>query len=82
MEAAVRIAGRCDGTYRAWCPALPGCAVYGSSRHEARTRIGHAVRGYMEHLEVALPRELARHIRLAPGRRIRGHEPLSAPAEE
>ena len=73
MGSAVRIAGLFDGTYRAWCPALPGCAVLGRSRLEAKARIRQAVRGYLEHLEVALPRELARYTRLAPGRRVRGH---------
>jgi predicted RNase H-like HicB family nuclease len=63
MESAVRIAGPCDGTYRAWCPALPGCTVYGSSRREAKARIRQAVSGYLEHLAVALPRELARGLR-------------------
>jgi predicted RNase H-like HicB family nuclease len=62
MESAVRIAGPHCGTYRAWCPALPGCSVYGRSRDEARSRIWQAVRGYLAHLEVALPRELARRL--------------------
>jgi predicted RNase H-like HicB family nuclease len=66
MESAVRIAGSLEGTYRAWCPALPGCAVYGRSRREARSRIGQAVRGYLEHLDVALPRELAKTLRGCP----------------
>jgi predicted RNase H-like HicB family nuclease len=73
MVATVRIAGPFGGPYRAWCPALPGCAVYGRSRREVRARIRQAVLGYLEHLAVALPRELARHTRMAPGRRLRGH---------
>jgi len=32
-------------------PALPGCVVSGSSRREAKARIGQAVRGYLAHLE-------------------------------
>jgi len=77
MEAAVRIAGPLDGTYRAWCPALPGCAVYGHSRREAVARIRQAVRGYLEHLDVALPRELAR--RLPAPRQGKGqHQPGKA----
>ena len=66
MESAVRIAGLLDGTYRAWCPALPGCSVYGSSQREAKIRIRQAVRGYLEHAAVALPRELARRLRGGP----------------
>ena len=76
MEFAVGIAGLLDGTYRAWCPAFPGCAVYGRSRREAKTRIRQAVRGYLQHMDVALPRELARFTRLALGRRVRGHSAL------
>ena len=82
MEAAVRIAGTLDGTSRAWCAALPGCAVYGCSRRAAKTRIQQAVRGYLEHLAVALPRELTRHTRLAPERRFRGPSTLPAPGNE
>ncbi len=67
METAIRIAGLLDGAYRAWCPALPGCAVYGRSRPEAAARIRQAVRGYLRHLDVALPRELARRLRGCPG---------------
>ena len=82
MESTVRVAGPLDGAYRAWCPALPGCAVYGRSRREAKVRIGQAVSGYLEHLATALPRELARHTRLARGRRVRGHSTLPAPGNE
>jgi hypothetical protein len=83
METAVRISGPLlDGEYRAWCPALPGCAVYGRSRHEAQIRVLQAVRGYLAHLDVALPRELARLTRLAPGRGARGHIRSSAPGNE
>ena len=66
MESAVGIAGPRCGTYRAWFPALPGCAGYGCTRREAKARIRQAARGYLEHLDVALPRELARPMRLAP----------------
>jgi predicted RNase H-like HicB family nuclease len=60
MKIMFKIMELCDGTYHAWCPALPGCVVYGVSRSEAGSRIQQAIDGYMEHLDVALPRELAR----------------------
>jgi predicted RNase H-like HicB family nuclease len=60
MEITVKMAGPLDGAYRAWCPALPGCAVYGRSRHEAKDRIRKVVRVYLENLNVALPRKLVR----------------------
>jgi predicted RNase H-like HicB family nuclease len=62
MKTAVRIAGLLNGAYRAWCPALPGCVVYGRSRREAKARIRQAVAGYVEHLDFSLPRELGRAI--------------------
>ena len=82
MVATVRVAGLLDGTYRAWCPALPGCTVYSRSRQEAGARIQQAVRGYLAHLDVALPRELARYTRLALGRRLRGHSAVSGSMTE
>ena len=82
MTSAVRIAGLHDGTYRAWCPSLPGCAVLGRSRREAKSRIRQAVCGYLRHLEVALPRELARVTRLAFGRRVRGHGEFAGSTNE
>ena len=72
-QIAIRFRGPFAGVYKAVCLALPGCAVYGRSLGEARTRIRQAVRGYMEHMDTALPRELARQTRLAPVRRVRGH---------
>ncbi len=65
MKIEIKIADQLNGTYKAWCPALPGCAVYGRSKREAKTRIRQAVCGYMEHLSVALPRELASHMKAA-----------------
>lgn len=74
MNIVVRITGpRLDGSYRASCPALPGCTVFGRSIREAQVRVRQAMRGYLEHLDIALPRELARLTRLAPGRGARGH---------
>ena len=60
MNLAIRIARQVDHTYRAWCPSLPGCTVYGESVDEVRGKIQDAVRGYVARLEEALPRELGR----------------------
>jgi predicted RNase H-like HicB family nuclease len=60
MSLAIRIAKERNQSYHAWCPALPGCEVYGRSAEEVRSRIEDAVRGYVARLEVALPRELGR----------------------
>lgn len=60
MNLAIHIVKKAEAAYRAWCPSLPGCSVYGRSIQEARGKIHDAVRGYLASLEVALPRELGR----------------------
>jgi predicted RNase H-like HicB family nuclease len=60
MNLAIRIAKERGSAYRAWCPALPGCEVYGETMSAARSKIHDAVRGYVARLEEALPRELGR----------------------
>ena len=60
MKVCVRIARTTSGRYLAWCPALPGCTVVAQSRQEAKRKIDEAFRGYLDHLETALPRELNR----------------------
>jgi predicted RNase H-like HicB family nuclease len=60
MSLAIHIARRAESAYRAWCPSLPGCSVYGQSVEEARSRIREAVHGYVARLDVALPRELGK----------------------
>jgi predicted RNase H-like HicB family nuclease len=62
MELAVKITGCSGGYYRAWCPALPGCAVYGHTRTQVRSKIQDAVTGYVANMGVALPRELGRNL--------------------
>jgi predicted RNase H-like HicB family nuclease len=59
MNLVIRISqtSRCE--YRACCPALPGCVVWGRTRQEAEDRIRQAVLGYLSSLDVAMPRELA-----------------------
>jgi predicted RNase H-like HicB family nuclease len=64
MNLVVHIAKKCGCSYRAWCPSLPGCTVYGQSLEEARGKIREAVHGYLASLEVALPRELGHLLRV------------------
>jgi predicted RNase H-like HicB family nuclease len=52
-----------ESGYRAWCPALPGCVVFGTSEQDANDRIRQAVDGYMASLNESLPRELANLVR-------------------
>lgn len=59
MKLSVHVAKDRAG-YRAWCPALPGCAVAGGSRREAIQKIELAVNGYLRHLAAVLPRQLER----------------------
>ena len=58
MRLVIKIAGEPSGAFRAWCPSLPGCSVYGQTREQVCVRIQDAVTGYLASLEVALPREL------------------------
>ena len=60
MNLFVKINRRTGHDFRASCPALPGCVVYGRSRIEVKDRIQEAVLGYLASLDVALPAELSR----------------------
>ncbi len=62
MKLVVKMSRQANGMFRAWCPALPGCAVYGECKEEAQVRIRRAVEGYLASLDVALPRELGRQL--------------------
>ncbi|MCE5328481.1 MAG: hypothetical protein ABFD92_12935 [Planctomycetaceae bacterium] len=61
MKLVFKMTAQADGTFKAWCPALPGCRVWGHTRQEASRKMHAAVSGYLATMEVALPRELARH---------------------
>jgi len=60
MRLAIRITRGIDGSYRASCPALPGCVVWGMSLKEAKEKVDSAVSGYVASMESTLPRELGR----------------------
>jgi predicted RNase H-like HicB family nuclease len=60
MNLTIRIAKQTGCAYRAWCPALPGCEVYGQTLTESRSKIQDAIRGYAANVEQVLPRELGR----------------------
>ena len=62
MKLAIKVAVRGGGVYRAWCPSLPGCEVYGDTQQDVQLRIGQAVEGYLASLDTALPRELGRKL--------------------
>ena len=65
MKIAVKITHEQNGTYRASCPALPGCYVHGCSYEEAKEKIDQAVRGYLGSLNVALPKETGQDLVVA-----------------
>ncbi len=60
MKLAIKIEQQPNGMYRACCPSLPGCSVYGQTKQDAHVKIGMAVHGYLASLDVCLPRELNR----------------------
>ena len=78
MQLSVRIARRSDAGYTAWCPALPGCVVWAPTRREALRKARMAARGYLDHLEEALPRELGRQFAAETASKVRRHAALSA----
>lgn len=67
MKLAIRMSALQGYGFRAWCPALPGCAVSATTEDEAKSRIRDAVVGYLGSLEVALPRELGKKLDEADG---------------
>ena len=44
-----------EGRYRAFCPELPGCDVYGRSQDDARRRLSLAISGYLASFNLAAP---------------------------
>jgi predicted RNase H-like HicB family nuclease len=50
MRLEVKMARDVRGEYRAWCPALPGCAVRAESHVKASRDIAEAIRGYVASL--------------------------------
>jgi predicted RNase H-like HicB family nuclease len=69
MMLTTRIERRPNGTYRAWCPSLPGCVAGGGNREEALRGILLAATGYLASLGVAVtPASSARPLLdVAPG---------------
>ncbi len=64
MKIMVHIRRNAGGTYRTFCPMLPGCEVFASSREEATERMKFALKGYLANLEEILPRELSKKFSL------------------
>jgi len=60
MRLVAQISQKAHGSFRACCPALPGCVVYARSRSEAKAKIQEAVCGYIASLDVALPCEISK----------------------
>ena len=46
-----------DGTYKAWCPSLPGCCATGSDEMEVKKKIEKAVHFYLASLDVHASKE-------------------------
>ena len=58
MKIEVEIRTVSGAGYRAECPSLPGCTVFGRSPDEARERASRAILGYLASLDVAPPERL------------------------
>ncbi len=59
MRIETKITKSATGTYRAWCPSLPGCEATGASREEAMAGIRQAMDSYVASLDSAMPCEPA-----------------------
>ena len=60
MALTIRMMRVPQGGFKAWCPALPGCYAMGVTREEARRQVHRAMKGYIDSIDVVLPRELGR----------------------
>jgi len=60
MKLVVRTSRISNGLFRATCPALPGCVVFGRSVGEVKARIGQAVCGYLASLNAVVPAKPSR----------------------
>ena len=69
MRFAVNISEVSGAGYRAQCPSLPGCTVFGRSPDEARQQATRAILGYLASLDVAVPPELEVDVPKPPGSR-------------
>ncbi|HHH75526.1 MAG TPA: type II toxin-antitoxin system HicB family antitoxin [Phycisphaerae bacterium] len=47
MKLGIRILNGESGTFKAVCPALPGCVSRGLTREEAADKLDEAIRGYL-----------------------------------
>ncbi|NLF32264.1 MAG: type II toxin-antitoxin system HicB family antitoxin [Planctomycetes bacterium] len=78
MQLVLKVAKRSDWGYSAWCPALPGCVVWGDTRREALDRARQAANAYISHLDETLPRELERQFAAGTVSTVRRHSHLCA----
>ena len=78
MQLVLKVAKRPDWGYSAWCPALPGCVVWGDTRREALDKARQAASAYVAHLDEALPRELGRQFAAETASAARRHSHLCA----
>ncbi len=62
MKLTVKLARITNNRFKAWCPALPGCVVFGQSEDEAKNKIRQAIDGYLASLDTVLPTELAKKL--------------------
>ena len=53
MKLAVKIVADLGDTFRAWCPALPCCVVWGASREEAKRELKREIQDYLDMLNGA-----------------------------
>ncbi len=62
MKLAIRTTRQSEDKFKAWCPALPGCAAYGRTLDEAVKKLEQAIFGYLASLDAVVPDRLEHHV--------------------
>lgn len=62
MKIVIKIRREPSGKFRAWCPSLPGCAVFGETADDVRHKMDHALRAYLCSLNAAVPGRLVQDV--------------------
>lgn len=55
MKLVMKITRESADRYRAACPSLPGCVVFGTDPQEAQEKLAQAARSYLASLDAEMP---------------------------
>lgn len=55
MRLVIKMIRERDGSYRAWCPALPGCSAKGADQQQVMDDLQQAIRVYAYGFDASVP---------------------------